>query len=108
MAVNTLLKIAENCKEDFVVIHKSKDTNNQETVPYIEELIRTTPQETDMLEPEHKLIFYEAIGQMISGEPNAERKQYLLGGVLQDYWAVWDGVLQQIQINMDCLRVINK
>ena len=107
MAVNTVLKIAESCKEEFVMVHaKQNEIQNQaENVPYIDELIRRIPDETNMLEPEHKIVFYEAIGHMISAEPNFDRKQYLLQGVLQDYWTVWDTMLREIEMNFESLRV---
>jgi len=108
MACNTFLKIAETCKEEFVIVHNSKsnDFQNQfENAPYIDELIRRIPEETNMLEPEHKFVFFEAVGHIVSAEPNPERKQYLLQGILQEYWDAWDTMLREIDMNFDSLRV---
>jgi len=106
MACNTFLKIAETCKEEFVIVHTNKnDFQNQfENAPYIDELIRRIPEETNMLEPEHKFVFFEAVGHIVSAEPNFERKQYLLQGILQEYWDAWDTMLREIDMNFESLR----
>jgi len=107
MAVNTFLKIAETCKEEFVIIHPNQnETPGQlDNTPYIDEIIRRIPDETNLLEPEHKFVFYEAVGHMISQEHNFERKQYLLQGVLQEYWDAWDTMIREIDMNVDTLKV---
>ncbi len=109
MAVNTFLKIAETCKEEFVIVHATKNEiqNQVESAPYIDELIRKIPEETSLLEPDHKFVFYEAIGHIISAERDFDRKQYLLQGVLQEYWNFWDTMLREIDMNFDALRVLN-
>ena len=68
MAVNTFLKIAETCKEEFVTVHAKKDdyasrTHFQEVenVPYIDELLKKINEETALLEPEHKFVFYSEL-----------------------------------------------
>jgi exportin-1 len=71
MAVNTFLKIAETCKAEFVIVHQnSKHGENAESEPYIDELLRRIYDETNMLELDNKLVFYEAVGHMISSEKN--------------------------------------
>jgi hypothetical protein len=108
MAVNTFLKIAETCKEEFVIVHAKQNDFQQtqlENTPYIDELIRRIPDETNMLEAEHKFVFYEAVGHIVAVEPNFERKQYLLQGILQEYWDAWDTILREIDINFESLKV---
>ena len=108
MAVNTFLKIAETCKEEFVIVQTKQNEfqqNQIENAPYIEELIRSIPDETNLLENEHKFVFYEAVGHLVSAEPNFDRKQSLLQGVLQDYWQFWDSMLREIDMNFESLRV---
>lgn len=108
MAVNTFLKITETCKDEFVKVHPKQNEyqqNQGDNVPYIDELIRRIPEETNLLEPDHKFVFYEAVGHIVSVEPNFERKQYLLQGILQEYWDAWDTMLREIEMNFDSLKV---
>lgn len=110
MAVNTFLKISETCKEEFVILHvtssKHDDFRQQtESEPYIDELIRKIPEETNLLEAEHKLVFYEAVGHMVSCEKDFNRKQYLLQGILELYWDTWGSMLREIEMNLDVLKV---
>jgi Importin beta-related nuclear transport receptor len=110
MAVNTFLKISETCKEEFVISHTKEDSHHhhhhhhQESEPYIDELIRKIPDETNQLEPEHKLVFYEAVGHMISCEKDFDRKNYLLQGVLGVYWEAWENMLREIEMNIEVLK----
>jgi exportin-1 len=68
MACNTFLKIAEQTKEDFVVIHKPAEGGSHgrepETEPYLNEIIRRMPDLTGLLNPSLKLVFFEAIGNV--------------------------------------------
>lgn len=71
MAVNTFLEISKKCKEEFVKVQVPRERefqqNNQfESEPYIYELIRNIRDETDLLDSSEKLVFYEALGHMIS------------------------------------------
>ena len=109
MACNTLLKIAQTCKEEFVIVHnKPEDFNNlknYESEPYINELIRKIPDETSMLEPINKLVFYESVGHMISMEFNFEKKQFLLQATLKDFWDIWGKITSEAQQNIGTFRV---
>ena len=67
MAVNTFLKITQQCKEEFVKVQSSREDHmNQrqqaDNEPYIYDLIRNIPEETSVLENKHRLVFYEALG----------------------------------------------
>jgi hypothetical protein len=111
MAVNTFLKISETCKEEFVILHvtssKHDSFNQTESEPYIDELIRKIPEETSLLEAEHKLVFYEAVGHMISCEKDFNRKQHLLQEVLELYWDAWGTMLREIELNLEVLKVLS-
>jgi len=108
MAINTFLKIAKTCKEEFVIIHTKQNDFQQhqiETAPYINELISKIPEETKLLVPEHKITFYEAIGHIISAEINIDQKECLLQGILQEYWDYWDTMLKESDINFEVLGI---
>eukprot|EP00330_Aristerostoma_sp_ATCC50986_P007159 CAMPEP_0114583198 /NCGR_PEP_ID=MMETSP0125-20121206/6998_1 /TAXON_ID=485358 ORGANISM="Aristerostoma sp., Strain ATCC 50986" /NCGR_SAMPLE_ID=MMETSP0125 /ASSEMBLY_ACC=CAM_ASM_000245 /LENGTH=386 /DNA_ID=CAMNT_0001776549 /DNA_START=1770 /DNA_END=2931 /DNA_ORIENTATION=- len=112
MAVNTFLRISESCKEEFVIYHnKTEDIHGRhqinETEPYIDELIRKIPQEVNLLENEHKYVFYEAVGHMISCEKDFDRKNYLIEQTLADFWETWETMLREIEMNIDNLKLGN-
>lgn len=70
MAVNTLHKITQSCKSDFVNMHASE--NNKERVPYIEEILNQMGDHIKDLEQKNVLIFYESLGCIISSEKNPQ------------------------------------
>ncbi len=66
MACNTFIKIAQNCKEEFVIPHNKHDDHPgkvMDTEPYIYELIRRIPEETNLLDNANKIVFFEAVGK---------------------------------------------
>jgi len=63
MACTTFLKIAENCKEDFVSQqYKQEDEKSFGAEPYVLEIIRKIPEEISMLNRELQLTFFNALG----------------------------------------------
>lgn len=75
MAVNTFKTISIKCKEEFVAIQQTKDDQRNDVYdqePYIQELIRKTPELIYLLDQQQKYIFYESLGYMISAAPIKE------------------------------------
>jgi len=64
MASETFLKISKLTKHMFIMKHDS------EKEPYVNELIRSIPENLKDLEQHQKLMVYEGIGHMISMEQN--------------------------------------
>lgn len=92
MSCNTFLKIATTCKEEFVCVHISNDdfaSNIKNNEPYIYDLLRRIPDETSMLENSLKLVFFEAIGLIISAQQNVEEKTKHLAEALKIYLEEW-------------------
>lgn len=108
MSCNTFLKIATTCKEEFVCVHVSNDDfsgpmkNNE---PYIYDLIRRIPDETNMLENSLKLVFFEAVGLIISAQQNIEEKTKHLGDALKRYLEEWSLLLNEWRNTRD-LRLL--
>lgn len=67
MAVNTFLKISIVCKEEFV-----SKTSNKNEVPFIQDIIRNMQEYISLLDEKNTLIFYEAMGNIISVEKNLQ------------------------------------
>lgn len=106
MACNTFLKITLTCKSEFVIVHlKTDDSKTYESEPFINELIRKIPEEIDMLETPHRLIFYEAVGHIISAEQDPNTRKYLLEGLFAELWAAWESIIKEASHNMDVLKV---
>ena len=70
-ACETFLKISMKCGGEFVKY------NNEENEPYINVLVRTVQGDTEDLERHQKLMFYEALGNMINHEEDNQKKIYL-------------------------------
>ena len=88
MASETFLKIAKLTKQMFVLRHE------QEKEPYVNELIRTIPENQKDLEQHQRLMVYEGIGYMISMEPNPLVQEQLVNSELQYVHFDWENILQ--------------
>lgn len=107
MSCNTFLKIAQTCKEEFVVIHTLEEIGPNkppETEPYLNEIIRKIPTETSLLEPPLKLIYYESVGHLISAVTNPVDVEILLTNTLQDHWITWKEIIDNAQTNESILK----
>jgi exportin-1 len=72
MACDTFMKIAQKCKRHFVI------QQVQENAPFIEEILKTIELIISELTSEQKVIFYEAVGTIISSQPNRQFQERLL------------------------------
>ena len=69
MAVNTFLKITTVCKNEFVSVNQSLG-KAEEKVPFVQDILRNMEDYIRDLDEKDTLIFYEAMGNIISAEKN--------------------------------------
>lgn len=111
MSCNTFLKIATTCKEEFVCVHVSNDdysSNLKNSEPYVYDLIRRIPDETNMLESAFKLIFFEAVGLIISAQQNVEEKTKHLADALKKYLEDWANLLNEWRTTRDLRLLVDE
>ena len=69
MAVNTFLKITTVCKNEFVFVNQRLG-KAEEKVPFVQDILRNMEDYIRDLDEKDTLIFYEAMGNIISAEKN--------------------------------------
>ncbi|KAJ1344975.1 hypothetical protein BSLG_000490 [Batrachochytrium salamandrivorans] len=72
MACDTFIKIAQKCRRHFVIQQQN------EVMPFIEEVLATIDTITSDLQPQQVHTFYEAVGSMISAQPNKPQQERLI------------------------------
>ena len=77
MACDTFIKITQKCRRHFVMLQA------QETEPFIDEILRKLPAITVDLSPQQVHTFYEAIGYMISAQPNKPVQEKLIQKLME-------------------------
>ena len=82
-ACETFLRISLKCGDQFVIV------NEDETEPYINVLVRQILDNTKDLKTHQKLMFYEAIGNIIAFEPDDKKQIYLLEIMLVGTYNDW-------------------
>ncbi|KAI8801524.1 CRM1 C terminal-domain-containing protein [Cladochytrium replicatum] len=98
MACDTFIKIAQKCKRHFVM------TQAGELMPYIEEILMAVPQHTADLSPQQVHTFYEAIGHMVSAQPNKSAQERLVQKLMELPNQAWESTLGRAAQNPDELR----
>lgn len=98
MACDTFLKIAQKCRRHFVV------QQPHEITPYIEEILQTIDSITSELQPQQVHTFYEAVGFMISAQPNKQQQERLMIKFMELPNTAWDNLMSQAQQNVDVLN----
>jgi len=98
MACDTFLKISERCKHKFVTLQED------ESLPFIEEVIDRLPSIVSDLELQQVYTVYEAMGHSIGVEPNMEKRQYLILRVMETPNRAWAGYLAAIQSNPSSIQ----
>lgn len=78
MSVDTFLRIAQNCGAEFVNTHDSQDQKE----PFIYEVIRLMPQTVSDLQNHQKLVYYQALGHILSNIKTDNEMEYSLTGAL--------------------------
>jgi hypothetical protein len=77
MACDTFIKIAQKCRRHFVM------QQSGESEPFIDEILRLLHRITADLSPQQVHTFYEAIGYMISAQPNKPQQEKLIAKLME-------------------------
>ncbi|KAF9114479.1 Karyopherin transporter [Mortierella sp. AM989] len=94
MACDTFIKISQKCRRHFVL------QQSQEVMPFIDEILNTLDKITSDLSPAQIHTFYEAIGYMISAQPNRVAQERLIAKAMQTPNQYWDNIMQQANQNL--------
>jgi len=97
MACDTFIKIAQKCRRHFVLQQSS------EQEPFIDEILRNLHRITVDLSPQQVHTFYEAVGYMISAQPNKPQQEKLIAKLMELPNNAWDSLMAQAAQNMDVL-----
>lgn len=106
MACDTFIKITRKCSRHFVVTH------NDESEPFINEIIRTIQPITEDLLPQQLHTFYEACGIIIAAQPLATIREGLVRDLMQLPNAAWKAIVGQLLadpsllLNTDTVKII--
>ena len=77
MACDTFIKIAQKCRRHFVMMQSG------EHEPFVDEILRSLHRITVDLSPQQVHTFYEAIGHMISAQPNKPQQEKLIAKLME-------------------------
>ncbi|KAF8638831.1 hypothetical protein AX17_001889 [Amanita inopinata Kibby_2008] len=97
MACDTFIKIAQKCRRHFVM----QQSGEQE--PFVDEILRMLHRITVDLSPQQVHTFYEAVGYMISAQPNKPQQEKLISKLMELPNNAWDSLMAQAAQNMDVL-----
>lgn len=97
MACDTFIKISQKCRRHFVM----QQSGEQE--PFIDEILRNLHRITIDLSPQQVHTFYEAVGYMISTQPNKAIQERLIDKLMTLPNEAWDTLMQQAQEGVDVL-----
>ncbi|KIL00134.1 hypothetical protein PAXRUDRAFT_822010 [Paxillus rubicundulus Ve08.2h10] len=97
MACDTFIKIAQKCRRHFVM----QQSGEQE--PFVDEILRLLHRITVDLSPQQVHTFYEAVGYMISAQPNKPQQEKLIAKLMELPNNAWDSLMAQAAHNMDVL-----
>ena len=90
MACETFLKISEKCKRKFVTPQIPPDP-----VLFIEELLINIDKHTnDFPQPHQTQTFYEAVGHMVSAEPDTTTREQLVVQLCRTPNASWQAIMK--------------
>ncbi|TEB36228.1 hypothetical protein FA13DRAFT_1810834 [Coprinellus micaceus] len=97
MACDTFIKIAQKCRRHFVM------QQSGEAEPFIDEILRLLHRITVDLSPQQVHTFYEAVGYMISAQPNKPQQEKLIAKLMDLPNNAWDSLMAQAAQNLDVL-----
>ncbi|KAJ6630664.1 CRM1 C terminal-domain-containing protein [Mycena sp. CBHHK59/15] len=101
MACDTFIKIAQKCRRHFVMLQSG------EQEPFVDEILRLLHTITVDLSPQQVHTFYEAVGWMISAQPNKPQQEKLIGKLMELPNNAWDSLMGQAAQSMDVLSNID-
>ncbi|KAI0315517.1 CRM1 C terminal-domain-containing protein [Amylostereum chailletii] len=97
MACDTFIKIAQKCRRHFVM------QQSQEQEPFVDEILRLLHRITVDLSPQQVHTFYEAVGYMISAQPNKPQQEKLIAKLMELPNNAWESLMNQAASNVDVL-----
>ncbi|CAL1704171.1 unnamed protein product [Somion occarium] len=97
MACDTFIKIAQKCRRHFVM----QQSGEQE--PFVDEILRSLDRITIDLSPQQIHTFYEAVGYMVSAQPNKPQQEKLIIKLMDLPNRAWDSLMAQASQNLDVL-----
>ncbi|EIM90438.1 uncharacterized protein STEHIDRAFT_129260 [Stereum hirsutum FP-91666 SS1] len=98
MACDTFIKIAQKCRRHFVM------QQSQEQEPFVDEILRLLHRITVDLSPLQVHTFYEAVGYMISAQPNKPQQEKLIAKLMELPNNAWDNLMSQATTDMEVLH----
>jgi len=101
MACDTFIKIAQKCRRHFVM----QQSGEQE--PFVDEILRLLHRITVDLSPQQVHTFYEAVGYMISAQPNKPQQERLISKLMELPNNAWDSLMAQAAQSVDVLSNID-
>ncbi|KAG1728217.1 CRM1 C terminal-domain-containing protein [Suillus lakei] len=97
MACDTFIKIAQKCRRYFVM------QQSEEQEPFVDEILQLLHRITVDLSPQQVHTFYEAVGYIISAQPNKPQQEKLIAKLMELPNNAWDSLMAQVAQNMDVL-----
>lgn len=97
-ACETFLKITIKCGDQIVII------NDGENEPFLNVLVRSIKDDTNDLQAHQKLMFYEAVGNMIAREQDFQKQSYYIKQMMQPTFTDWSNIFEQATSNPDILQ----
>ncbi|KAF7345640.1 Importin N-terminal domain-containing protein [Mycena venus] len=101
MACDTFIKIAQKCRRHFVMIQSG------ETEPFVDEILRSLSRITVDLTAQQVHTFYEAVGYLISAQPNKALQERLIAGLMELPNTAWDSLMAQAAQSLDVLSSLD-
>ncbi|KAJ6461176.1 CRM1 C terminal-domain-containing protein [Mycena vitilis] len=101
MACDTFIKIAQKCRRHFVMIQSG------ETEPFVDDILRSLPRITVDLTAQQVHTFYEAVGYVISAQPNKPLQERLIGTLMELPNNAWDSLMAQAAQSLDVLSSLD-
>lgn len=97
-ACETFMKISIKCGDQLVQV------NEAENEPYINVLVRSIRDDTADLQAHQKLMFYEAVGNMIDRDVDFNRRGELIKKMMESTYSDWTQIFSQASNNPDVLQ----
>ncbi|KAJ7693168.1 CRM1 C terminal-domain-containing protein [Mycena rosella] len=101
MACDTFIKIAQKCRRHFVMIQSG------ETEPFVDDILRALPRITIDLTAQQVHTFYEAVGYVISAQPNKLLQERLIATLMELPNNAWDSLMAQAAQSLDVLASLD-
>ncbi|KAJ7498254.1 CRM1 C terminal-domain-containing protein [Mycena galericulata] len=101
MACDTFIKIAQKCRRHFVVVQSG------ETEPFVDDILRSLPRITIDLTAQQVHTFYEAVGYVISAQPNKALQERLIATLMELPNGAWDSLMAQAAQSLDVLSSLD-